>query len=229
MSPAGAPPQLRIAFVGAFAIRLVERVRAHLDIPCDIIQADEVEVVSQLPEVDVLVTMAFTAEMGAASRQLKLVQVPGAGLDRIDQSALPTGTWLANAYGHETGIAEYVIGAMLALTRSFNRLDASLRQGLWESQWTVSTPPPAPWPELAGKTLGILGYGHIGHGCGPWGVWALCSVTWLCLACVTCRRQRCSILWSSAKVCWVMGSPRSLALSQPRSFRAGTTALSSAR
>jgi phosphoglycerate dehydrogenase-like enzyme len=163
MRIAGVQPRLRIAFAGTFAVRLAERVRAHLNIPCDIIQTDEVEIVSQLAEVDVLVTMAFTPEMGAASRQLKLVQVPGAGLDRVDRAALPTDTWLANAYGHEIGIAEYVIGAMLALTRGFARLDAGLRKGHWESQWAVSTPPPALWPELAGKTLGILGYGHIGQ------------------------------------------------------------------
>jgi len=131
--------------------------------PCDVILADEVGIVSRLSDVDVLVTMAFTREMGVAAGRLKLVQVPGAGLDRIDRSALPVGTWLANAYGHEVGIAEYVIGAMLALNRGFCRVDAKLRRGEWESQWAVSAPPPAPWPELAGKTLGILGYGRIGQ------------------------------------------------------------------
>jgi phosphoglycerate dehydrogenase-like enzyme len=108
-------------------------------------------------------TIALTAEMGRAATRLKLVQVSGAGLDRIDRSALPRGAMLANAYGHETGIAEYVIGAILALTREFIRLDHALRQGDWQSQWAIGAAPPPVWPELAGKTIGILGYGRIGQ------------------------------------------------------------------
>jgi len=154
---------LAVAFAGTFAASLEAPVRAHLGLPCEVVVADEAGIVGKLGDVDVLVTMAFTREMGAAAGRLKLVQVPGAGLERIDRAALPAGTALANAYGHEVGIAEYVLGAMLALTRGFVRLDAALRRGAWESQWAVGTAPPPPWPELAGKTLGILGYGHIGQ------------------------------------------------------------------
>jgi len=154
---------LAVAFAGTFAASLEAPVRAHLGLPCEVVVADEAGVVGKLADVDVLVTMAFTREMGAAAGRLKLVQVPGAGLERIDRAALPAGAALANAYGHEVGIAEYVLGAMLALTRGFVRLDAALRRGAWESQWAVGTAPPPPWPELAGKTLGILGYGHIGQ------------------------------------------------------------------
>jgi phosphoglycerate dehydrogenase-like enzyme len=154
---------LRIAFAGTFSAGLEEPVRAHLGMPCDIVAADEVEIVSKLRDVDVLITLAFSREMGAVARRLKLVQVPGAGLDRIDRSALPVGARLANVYGHETGIAEYVLGAMLALTRELTRLDAALRRGCWESQWAVGVSPPPVWPELAGKVLGILGYGRIGQ------------------------------------------------------------------
>jgi hypothetical protein len=91
MSTAIAQPRLRVAFARGFALRLEQPVRAHLSMPCDVILADEVRIVSRLSEVDVLVTMAFTREMGGAAKRLKLVQVPGAGFDRIDRSALPAG------------------------------------------------------------------------------------------------------------------------------------------
>ena len=154
---------LVVAMAGTFAASLEAPLRAELRLPCDLVVAEESDVVGKLGDVDVLVTMAFTRAMGAAARRLKLVQVPGAGLERIDRAALPAGTALANAYGHEVGIAEYALGAMLALTRDFVRLDAALRRGVWESQWAVGAPSPPPWPELAGKTLGILGYGRIGR------------------------------------------------------------------
>jgi phosphoglycerate dehydrogenase-like enzyme len=152
-----------VAFAGTFSATLEPAVRARLTIPCDVVLGDESAIIERLAEVDVLVSLVFTHEMAAAANRLKLVQVPGAGLDRIDRWAIPTGTALANVYGHEVGIAEFVIGAMLAMTRSFCRIDASLRRGAWESQWGVGGSPPSPWPELAGKTLGILGYGRIGH------------------------------------------------------------------
>src|SRR5882724_8154784 len=120
---------LAVAFAGTFAASLEAPVRAHLGLPCEVVIDDEAGIVGKLGGVDVLVTMAFTREMGAAARRLKLVQVPGAGLERIDRAALPAGTALANAYGHEAGIAEYVLGAMLTLTRDFARLDAALRRG----------------------------------------------------------------------------------------------------
>jgi phosphoglycerate dehydrogenase-like enzyme len=154
---------VRVAFAGTFSATLEPAVRTRLSAPCDVIVGDEVSIVASLSDVDVLVTLGFNREMAAAARRLKLVQVPGAGLDRIDRAAVPAGTALANAYGHEVGIAEYVMGAMLAMTRSFCRTDAALRRGTWESQWGVGTSAPLPWPELAGKTLGILGHGRIGQ------------------------------------------------------------------
>ena len=154
---------MKVAFAGPFAVRLVDPVRKRLTIPCEIVSGDEASILHQLGDADVLVSMAFTKELATAGRSLRLMQVPGAGLDRIDRSQLRPGLALANAYGHEAGIAEYVIGTMIALTRAFQRLDQKLRAGQWESQWAVGAPAPPLWPELAGKTLGILGFGHIGE------------------------------------------------------------------
>ena len=154
---------LHVAFVGTFTVSLEQPVRRHLTVPCEIVVASEADILPRLPEIDVLVTMGLTTEMGRAATRLKLVQVPGAGVDRIDRAALPAGTLLANAYCHEVGIAEYVMGAMLALTREFSRLDTALRKGDWQSHWAVGTAPPPLWPELAGRTVGILGYGRIGQ------------------------------------------------------------------
>jgi phosphoglycerate dehydrogenase-like enzyme len=154
---------VKVVFAGAFATRLVEPVGGQVTVPCELVADDEASILPRLADADVVVTMAFSCQMADAAPRLKLVQVPGAGLDRIDRNALRPGIQLANVYGHEGGIAEYVMGTMLTLTRSFGRLDAKLRRGEWESQWAVGVPSPALWPELAGRSLGILGYGHIGQ------------------------------------------------------------------
>ena len=155
---------MKVVFGGAFAARLAGPVRARLSIPSETtVVEDEAVILPHLADADVLVSMGFTRQMAEAAPQLRLVQVPGAGLDRVDRTELRPTMRLANAYGHEAGIAEYIMGAMIALTRSFGRLDASLRRGVWDSQWAIGTPSPPLWPELAGKTLGILGFGHIGE------------------------------------------------------------------
>ena len=97
---------LKVGIVGAFAASLEGMIRRNLAIPCEILVAGEAGMISQLADLDALVTMVFTQEMGRTCRRLKLVQVPGAGLDRIERAAMPTGAWLADAYGHESGIAD---------------------------------------------------------------------------------------------------------------------------
>jgi phosphoglycerate dehydrogenase-like enzyme len=154
---------MKAVFAGSFGARMIDPVRERLSTPCELVADDGSGILQHLPDADVLVSMGFSAEMAMAAPNLRLVQVPGAGLDRVDRAALRPGVWLANAYGHETGIAEYILGAMIALTRSFARLDMNLRQGRWDSQWAVGTDVPPLWPELAGKTLGVLGLGRIGQ------------------------------------------------------------------
>lgn len=154
---------MKVAFAGRLPAALFEPVRARVTVPCELIADDEAAIVSRLGDCDMLVSMGFSRDMAEAAERLRLLQVPGAGLDRIDLSALRPGIRLANVYGHEVAIAEYVIGAMISLTRSFCRLDRKLRRGEWESRWAVGRPATPLQTELMGKTLAILGLGHIGH------------------------------------------------------------------
>ena len=82
MTTATSGRPIRVAFAGVFAGQVADRVRARIEVPCDVVQGGEGEVLDRLGDVDVLVSMAFTREMARAAPRLRLVQVPGAGLDR---------------------------------------------------------------------------------------------------------------------------------------------------
>jgi phosphoglycerate dehydrogenase-like enzyme len=65
-----------------------EPVRGRLKMPCEIVTGDDANTLRQLADADVLMTMAYDRAMATAGPRLRLVQVPGAGLDRIDRSQL---------------------------------------------------------------------------------------------------------------------------------------------
>jgi phosphoglycerate dehydrogenase-like enzyme len=99
--------------------------------------------------------------MGGQAQKLRLLQCCASGTDKIDRSALPAGTVLCNTYHHETSIAEHVLMVMLALSRDLLGADRDLRRGHWRS--AVHDTDFTPHRLLAGKTVGIVGYGHIGR------------------------------------------------------------------
>lgn len=123
--------------------------------------SDSQRLLEQIPDADVVVTSRFDAEMGKAAEQLRLVQCCASGTDGIDRSALPEGVALCNTFHHEQSIAEHVLMSMLALARDLIGADRDLRGGRWRS--VVYEDNFRPHRLLAGKTVGIIGYGHIGQ------------------------------------------------------------------
>ncbi|MGG5819105.1 2-hydroxyacid dehydrogenase [Falsiroseomonas sp. HW251] len=91
---------------------------------------------------------------------LRLFHVPGAGFDAVDLPTLPAAAALCNCFGHEDAIAEYVMAALLQRTVPLSDADARLRQGEWT--WWAGAPERA-HGEIAGRTIGLLGFGHIGR------------------------------------------------------------------
>ena len=105
----------------------------------------------------------FDVELARLCPRLKLVQTTSAGYDAIDVASLNRmGIQVANNYGgNAPAVAEHTIGLMVSVVRKLVLQFESTRSGDWfgaigQEEWT------RPY-EIAGKTVGIVGMGHIGR------------------------------------------------------------------
>jgi phosphoglycerate dehydrogenase-like enzyme len=108
---------------------------------------------------DVLIGIALGASHPKPER-IRLYHAPAAGTDAIDRTCLPTGTPLCCCFGHEQGIAEYVMAALLMRHIPIAAADRKLRARDW-SLWPGAAADVR--SELGSQTLGLLGFGHIGR------------------------------------------------------------------
>jgi len=111
-----------------------------------------------LAKADAIVSMDWPSGMPPAPR-LKLLQLPGAGTDAIVFDAVPGTATVCNVFEHEIGIAEFVLAAMLQWVIPLPQLQDALRRGKWQGSHLFGPV----HGELFGKTIGIVGYGRIGH------------------------------------------------------------------
>ena len=110
-----------------------------------------------LVDADMLLSMDFSDRFPPAPT-LKLLQLPGAGYDRIDFEAVPPAASICNVFEHEIGIAEYLVLTLLEWEIRVRDMDAALREGRWVGGFVDNAPLHG---ELMGKTVGFLGYGRI--------------------------------------------------------------------
>ncbi len=99
-----------------------------------------------------------TADVLRAAPSLKVVVRAGTGLDNVDRAAAKeAGVVVANTpNANSVSVAELAIGLMLALERHIAPASSDLRRGVWEKSKYAGR-------ELAGRTLGIFGFGRIGR------------------------------------------------------------------
>ncbi len=94
----------------------------------------------------------------AAAPQLRLVAVARAGLENVDvAAATERGIGVVPAHGRNAGaVAELQLALMLAEARNVARADASVKSGGWRKEF------PGARIEVAGRTVGMVGFGHVG-------------------------------------------------------------------
>lgn len=108
---------------------------------------------------DVIVGVRFDDSL-PMPQNLSLFHVPGAGYDAVRLDLLPSDATVCNCFGHDPAIAEYVFAAILARHVPLSDADIKLRQGNW-AYWSGA--PERLHDEMSGKTIGLLGFGHIGQ------------------------------------------------------------------
>lgn len=118
------------------------------------------ELVKIIADYDALIVRGrtkATASLLEAATRLKVIGRAGVGVDNIDLAAAKSrGVTVVNAPVSTTlAVAELTFSLLLALAREIPRADASMKQGQWLKKELEGA-------ELYGKTLGILGMGHIG-------------------------------------------------------------------
>ena len=154
---------LNLVLLGEGVTAHLHRLQAKADFPYNVAcvsnAAPAAERDAAIAAADAAVVTAFGFPAPGAAR-LKLVQVLGAGWEKVDSACLPATTTVCNAFGHVRAAAEYALMTMLMWTHRWKEVEDAFRGGSW--RWSGAAGGPLRH-ELNSKTVGIVGLGHMGR------------------------------------------------------------------
>ncbi len=123
-------------------------------------KTDERETIKKyLKEVEVAIGGSFSKENIEQAKKLKLIQIPFAGVDKLDFDLYKNcqGIYICNIHSNRTAVTEHAFALILALAKNIVTNDRDLRLGRWHGLSTKE-----PTVQLQGKSLGVVGLGSIG-------------------------------------------------------------------
>jgi D-3-phosphoglycerate dehydrogenase len=99
----------------------------------------------------------ISADLLGEAHNLQFIARAGAGVDNIDEAAIrEKNIALINApEGNSDAVGEFSVGLLLALFRHIVQADKEVRAGQWYREANRGE-------EIMGKTIGLIGYGHMG-------------------------------------------------------------------
>ncbi len=113
----------------------------------------------ELPGADAMIGRAFPREALPYADELRLFLFPGAGHPFERDSELPDGCALSVVFEHEIAIAEYVLMTALMHCTGVRGAITAFAESHWQGSGLMAG---VPHTELCGKTVGLIGCGHIG-------------------------------------------------------------------
>jgi len=134
--------------------------KGKLNLEFIIPEKDEGETIKKyLKEVEVVIGGTFTKEGLEQAKKLKLIQIPFAGVDKLDFSLYKNypDIFICNIHANKNAVAEHAFALILALAKNIVINDRDLRLGRWHG-----FPAKQPTVQLQGKSIGIIGLGSIG-------------------------------------------------------------------
>lgn len=121
-------------------------------------QLSEADMLQLVPRVDGIVAGddVITRAVLERADRLRIISKWGVGIDNVDLvAAAELGIRVTNTPGmFSDEVADVVIGYLILLARQLHGIDRAVRKGQWAKPMGIS---------LAGRTLGIIGLGHIGR------------------------------------------------------------------
>lgn len=111
----------------------------------------------------------LTREIISGMDRCKVVCRTGVGVDRLDlAAAAERGIVVCNAAGcNSIEVAEQTIGLLVAVSRKLVRMNQYVKEGRWRRHSAELHAYRGPVSRIAGRTLGIVGLGHVGRQVAP--------------------------------------------------------------
>lgn len=124
------------------------------------------EVIARCTNINIIITnkVVLTKETLEKLPQLKLICIAATGFNNVDiEAAKALNIAVTNVSGYaQNSVAQYIFSQLLAYFSAIEQHNQNVENGLWQTSSTFCHHGDG-FSEIAGKKLGIIGYGNLGQ------------------------------------------------------------------